>query len=530
RLLRDDATALASSAQDEQGYASGALVWHFELAPHATREVDIAAPMSGALPPLPSSDDAERWIAHESDRVAADWHSRLDRVGLTLPPAAKALADALRTAHAHILLTRDGPALRPGTRSYARSWIRDGAMIADALLSLGEIDAARDYVEWYAPHQFANGKVPCCVDRRGSDPVPENDSHGELIHAIAQLYRYTGDKTALAKQWPHVAAAIGYMDTLRASETGAPDPAFTGLMPASISHEGYSAKPMHSYWDDFWALTGYKDAVDVAHALGKSDDETRFAAARDAFRSDLYRSIDLAMKAHAIDFIPGCAELGDFDATSTTIALSPGGEQANLPQDKLHATFDRYWRGFIERRDGAKPWDDYTPYEWRVVGTFARLGQRERSAAASNFFFETGERPRAWNQWAEVVGREARQPRFIGDMPHGWVASDFIRSTLDRFAYERGDAIVLAAGVPAAWFDGDGFAVERLRTPYGSLSFRVKRGGDGVTMVTDIERMPPGGIAVDLPREWIGKTVSGDAVVKEGELRLTKPHTVIRIR
>jgi hypothetical protein len=30
-----------------------------------------------------------------------------------------------------------------------------------------------------APYQFDNGKVPCCVDDRGSDPVPENDSHGE---------------------------------------------------------------------------------------------------------------------------------------------------------------------------------------------------------------------------------------------------------------------------------------------------------------------------------------------------------------
>ena len=30
-------------------------------------------------------------------------------------------------------------------------------------------------------YQFANGKVPCCVDRRGADPVPENDSAGEFL-------------------------------------------------------------------------------------------------------------------------------------------------------------------------------------------------------------------------------------------------------------------------------------------------------------------------------------------------------------
>ena len=37
---------------------------------------------------------------------------------------------------------------------------------------MGRSDAVRDYINWYAPYQFENGKVPCCVDARGSDPVP----------------------------------------------------------------------------------------------------------------------------------------------------------------------------------------------------------------------------------------------------------------------------------------------------------------------------------------------------------------------
>ena len=38
------------------------------------------------------------------------------------------------------------------------------------------------------------------------------------------------------------------------------------MMPASISHEGYSAADA-SYWDNFWSLRGYKDAVEVAEVL-----------------------------------------------------------------------------------------------------------------------------------------------------------------------------------------------------------------------------------------------------------------------
>jgi F5/8 type C domain/Carbohydrate binding domain (family 11) len=522
-------------AYSEFGNVSGALVYKFHLQPRGEEEVDLVAPIAGAPPaPVLANTSGKIWSDAEQQKIAQEWRARLGRVTISGPPEAKHLVDTLRTALAHILLTRDGPSLRPGTRSYARSWIRDGSMIADALLRLGEIDAVREYVDWYVPYQFANGKVPCCVDHRGSDPVPENDSHGELIHAIAQLYRYTGDKAELARHWPHVASAIAYMDALRASETGATDPAFKGLMPASISHEGYSAKPMHSYWDDFWALTGYKDAASIAGALGRSDDESRIAAARDVFRTNLYSSIELATKSRGIDYIPGSAELGDFDATSTTIALSPAGEQANLPQAKLRATFDRYWNGFVDRRDGSKQWEDYTPYEWRVVGAFVRLGQRERALAASDFFFQTGARPAGWNQWAEVVGQDSRKPRFIGDMPHGWVASDFIRSTLDRFAYERDDThvIVIAAGVPSTWLDGAGVAIEHLRTAYGNLSYRVRRTQAGIAIHLDVEEMPPGGFVFTWPgSKPPGTTLVKDkaAIWKDGELHVVRPHVDVLI-
>ena len=153
---------------------------------------------------------------------------------------------------------------------------------------------------------------------------------------------------------------------------------------------------------------------------------------------------------HGISYVPGAADLGDFDATSTTIALAPAGEEHNVPDDLLRETFERYWRNFTDRRDGKVSWDAYTPYELRVVGTFVRLGWRERAHELLDYFFKD-QRPAAWNQWAEVVGREPRQPRFIGDMPHAWIASDYIRSVLDMFAYERqrDKALVLAAGIPA---------------------------------------------------------------------------------
>jgi hypothetical protein len=368
------------------------------------------------------------------------------------------------------------------------------------------------------------------VDVRGADPVPENDSGGEFLFLIAEIYRYTHDTEMLRKLWPRVVNAVAYMDKLRLSERTEANKtderrAFYGLMPASISHEGYSAKPMHSYWDDFWALAGYESATRIARALDEKTHMRQFIESRDQFRSDLYRSLNLAMRAHSIDYLPGAAELGDFDATSTSIALSPVGEQQMLPPDALVATFERYWTEFRKRRTD-KSWEAYTPYELRNLGTFIRLGWRDRAQDLLEFFM-ADRRPGPWNQWAEVVGREPRKARFIGDMPHGWVASDYGRSVLDMFAFERpaDETLVLMGGVPAEWLKKDGFAVRNLRTPYGPLSYSYRVEGDKRILEIDELKLPPGGIAISWPEPPARKTqviAKGSARWIDTELRVGK--------
>jgi hypothetical protein len=302
--------------------------------------------------------------------------------------------------------------------------------------------------------------------------------------------------------WPGVSRTEGYMETLRVqSRLDAPQPMFTGLMPPSISHEGYSDKPAWSYWDDFWALTGYRGAQRIAQALGHAGEARTFTRHGDEFQRDLLRSIEASRTSHHVEYIPGSADRGDFDPTSTTIALSPADGQAYLPEPWLDATFDRYWSEFVERRDGKRSWDAYTPYELRNVGAFARLGWRTRIAQLLDFFM-AGRRPAGWNQWAEVVGRDEREVRFIGDMPHGWVASDYIRSVLDLFAYEReaDRSLVLASGVPLEWLDGQGIAIERLRTRSGELAYSLRREGPQVVLVLPKgNASPPGGFRLAWP-------------------------------
>jgi len=481
---------------DDHQLAGAALRWHIDLAPQAARSVTVVLPLAGDVA-LPARAD-ERWARAQLDAVAAQWRERLNRVGLALPAAAQPMVDTLRSSLAHMLMSRDGPALRPGTRSYARTWVRDGAMMVAGLLRLGEVEAAREFVQWYAKFLFASGKVPCCVDARGADPVPENDSHGEFIFAVAELWRHTGDRAWLRTLWPQVDAAARYMEQLRQSERSALNrspgrEAYFGLMPASISHEGYSAKPVHAYWDAFWALAGYRDATELAAALGERARADELAQQRDEFAADLGRSLRTAMAQHGIDHLPGAAELGDFDPSSSTLVFSPAGAETLVDRSVLEATWERYWRESLERIEGRRNWDDYTPYEWRSVSALVRLGQPQRAQALAGFFMRD-RRPAAWNQWAEVVGREPRKVRFVGDMPHAWISSDFIRASLDRLAYERDadHALVLAAGVPREWLDS-GVSVRGLRTRHGALSFQLQRIGSIVRLNVEAGLAPPPG-------------------------------------
>jgi hypothetical protein len=98
----------------------------------------------------------------------------------------------------------------------------------------------------------------------------------------------------------------------------------------------------------------------------------------------------------------------------------------------------------------------------------------------------------------------AREPRFIGDMPHAWISSDYIRSVLDMFAYARDSdgALVLAPGVPASWLEGsEVIAVHGLRTPYGPLDLTIVPERTR-WVVTLSGPNPPGGCVLQWP--WAG--------------------------
>jgi hypothetical protein len=487
---------------DQFNLGSGVLVYNFNLQPGEAISFPLAVPFYNISDNKIDIDDF-----NEQKKLVADyWEKKVSHVKFNLPLSAMDIINTYKSNLAYILINRDNAGIQPGSRSYERSWIRDGSLTSSALLKSGLKEEVREFIDWYSEYQYENGKIPCVVDSRGPDPVPENDSHGEYLFLLKQYFNFTKDTFVLTDHNSKIIKTVDYIRSLVAQRStdhfrNGNDSvrAYYGIMPESISHEGYSAKPMHSYWDNFFTIRGLKDAADIQKILGEDTLYQNFAALRDTFSNNLYNSLKLAIKTRKIDFIPGSVELGDFDPTSTTIALYPVNEKPNLPQPYLSNTFNKYFDFFRDRRDGKREWLNYTPYEVRTIGSYIFLDEPDKAHTLITFFMNH-RRPKGWNHWAEVVWNDLRKPSFIGDMPHTWVGSDFINAVRAMFVYENDydSSIVIGAGLYQEWINSpEGISVENLPTYYGDLSYSIKNEGKEFTFrIYGSLKLPKGNIII----------------------------------
>jgi hypothetical protein len=495
--LAENQMPQGARVDDESGLASAAIEW--VLAPgETTLEVTIRVPYFENTAPAPeiSRDDAMR-----------EWQRVLGGVGWQVSDAAKGAIATLRTAGAQILINRDGAALQPGARRYTRSWIRDGVIMGAALAKCGLADPFKRFMEWYAQFQRDDGFVFCVVDRDGADPLVEHDSHGQFIWGVREAHRATDDTAFVVACFDRVARAAGHLIALRRQRMGehyrsGELAACFGLLPESASHEGYLAHPVHSYWDDFWALRGLQAAAELASVIGRSEDAALWKNEADAFLRDVVRSIENVIAARHLKYIPGSVEWADFDPTATANAVSQLDFADALPQGPLQQTFATYLEGFRRRQDPELPWTNYSAYEIRIIGAMVRLGKRAEANELLEFFL-ADRRPLEWNQWPEISWRDPRSPGHLGDLPHTWIAAEYVIALLSMIASEReaDDSLILAAGMPCSWIGDEGFEVRGLPTRHGKLNFRIATSGaDAIQVHVDgLRELPAGGLWIEPP-------------------------------
>jgi hypothetical protein len=525
----------AQQVEDSTGLASAALMWELSAGENLL-ETTISVPFFGSR---------KTFAPSSRSKALAQWNEKLGYVKWQVPDCARTSFDCLRTAAGHILINRDGAAIQPGPRRYTRSWIRDSVIMGAAMTKVGLPHVLDEFIRWYASFQRADGFVPCVVDRDGVDWLVEHDSHGQFLWGIREVFRAGQDKDFLTKIMPHAQKAVDFMIELRAERMTAdflegdfttgfgllpesvslddedmldPRSEFYGLMKESASHEGYLAHPVHSYWDDFWGVRGLQAAADLAEALDDKEKMTQWRKEACRFQDDLLWSLNKVISKKNLNYIPGSIEWADFDPTATANAIALLDFADVLPADAMHATLDAYLVEHQGRHGGGVPWKNYSAYEIRLIGAFVRVENREVAQELLDFFL-SDRRPCGWNQWPEITWFNSRSPGHLGDVPHTWVAAEYILSLISMVADEReaSCSLVLAAGMSWKWIsEGEGFSVSKLPTRYGLLEFHIRASGEDLIHIeiADTIAMPPGGLWV-IPPLPKGRRM-GQVVMKSG--------------
>jgi hypothetical protein len=491
--IAEDWSALGASGvtwlEDPEFHPVGLLQFEADLAPGETRDFYLAAVQLGGL----SAQRADALVGEIASRKGSDewrnavsgWRNRLaEGPQISGPQQLSRLVETQKSAFAQILANRREKAFEPGPRRYATSWIRDGAVMASTLLQMGSVDEAKEFLRWFAGFQYSNGFVPCCITENREEPkYIEHDSGGQFIFLAAEIFRYTRDRQLVRELWPGIQKAVHFIAALRA-ERMTPEyqsrpelQAYFGLLPASVSHEGYLGNPSHAYWDDYWALRGLRDAVTLAQALEMKKEEVEWRSLEEDFRTTLFASIERVIRDHHLTYIPASVEMAESDPSVASQVLSLLGDGERLPQKQLQGSFESYWETVQGRIRGQYKQAQYTAYELRLIDALIRFGWRERAWEALQFYLQD-QRPASWNQWPEITWRDPSLPTGVGDMPHSWISAEYLRSFRSIFAYEEqvSNSLVIAAGLPLSWWNSPGvpaLEVAQMPTYFGKVSYRL---------------------------------------------------------
>ena len=473
RLIGAKPRDTARSLRSASGLVSAACEFAFSLQPGESMSVSISAPMRDTV--VPRADVAFDAVR---DNVRRAWREKIGPRRIVVGD--REVSDTLEAQIALILVNATRFAFKPGPRNYDRTWIRDGASQALALLWAGLIDEAKRYVLWYAERIYANGLVPPILNvdgtvNRGYGADIEFDAQGEFVGIAADVYRASKDRAFLDAVFEPVVRATRFIealcaqtDALHGSETR-----FRGLLAPSISHEGYS-KPSYSYWDDYFALSAWRNCEYLALEIGDREIAAHAKARGKAFAASLTRSIRMTAAEMGTNLIPGSADREDVDPTSTSIAFEPCRVEDALPSELIASTYDRA-AARLAAISAPGFEGNYSPYELRNINAFVSLGRFEDAFRLLAKMLDS-RRPRGWRFWAEVVWGDMRAPDYIGDMPHTWIAAEFVTAIRRMLLRENGCTLELFRGAPDAWWDNDGVTLRDLPTAFGAVNLRARRG------------------------------------------------------
>jgi hypothetical protein len=469
----------------------------------------------------------ESFDAQRAD-VAGAWKPVLSRVTLDVPDPR--LKDAFRASQAYLLLNRTPNNLpRSGPLAHDAFWVRDAAYVGEALERIGAGADNQATLDKLLAIQRDDGSLPAITDANGPRSVDEWDAPGEAIAALVSHYRFSRDRAWLANSYPTIVHAAGFLDALR----GRTDDT---LMPPNMSAEDLGSASWRHYWDDLWAIAGYREAAFAAAELGFSEDAAAFSARGDDLEAALVRSVQDVQQATGKVFIPNGPEdvLSSAMARGTTPALWPvRALKSDAALDLLGPSFTNYYSAWLAPQGGGYLHYQGTLWPYGGLGiahAMLRLGMRDQVRQVLEWTINHQTVPGAY-AWGEAIN-PSNGGLELGDMPHSWAAAELISLLRDMVLAEEDGWLLVGDGVPDAWLaPGRRVALLNAPTHYGTVNVSMAR-PSASELRLQLDGAPPRGFRVRLPGAPLSVRVDGLAtpLSSDGQLRLAPSAREVVVR
>jgi hypothetical protein len=378
------------------------------------------------------------------------------------------IADAYAASLVQILTSRyrlpDGPWVQTvNDLQYHAFWLRDAAIMTNALDLAGLSGPAREDLDYFAAWQRPDGLF---ISRAG-----QYDGMGQALWALGRHASLTRDAGFARAKLAAVDRAVGWLEAQVAG-----DP--TGLLPVGDPHDDeYVSGRLAG--DDFWAVAGLDEAVGLARVAGRPDLASAWAELAGRLRASVGRATRAAAAANGGAVPPALDRPGGRDWGNWWVAYPDGPLPPGDPI--VGATIRRARAGF---REGIATYagqlHDYTGF--RIFET--ELARGEQAGVVAGLYAELAHATGTLGGFEADIRPGGKRSSAANLTPHGTYSAELVTLLRNMLVRDDGSGVVLLGAVPSGWLrPGAVVSVDGAPTAHGRVSFalRSRRGGARLT-------------------------------------------------